>query len=128
MRNVARIGLGALLFASLAGCDTEAAKREPVEGRVYFRDEPLHGGTIAFTPDADRGNDGPMATGEIQSDGRYTLRTGDDPGAVIGWHRVTIAAGPDGQALPRKYSDPKFSDQSREVKPGQANAFDFHLE
>jgi hypothetical protein len=128
MGNVARIGLWGLLFAGLTGCNTEAAKREAVQGCVYFHNEPLHGGTIVFTPDAERGNDGPMATGEIQSDGRYTLQTGAEPGAVASWHRVTIAAGPDCQSLPRKYSDPKLSDQNREVKPGQPNSFDFHLE
>ncbi len=129
MPNRTRIGLGlSLLLFAPAGCNTEAAKREAVEGHVYFHNEPLRGGTIVFTPDAERGNQGPLATGVIQSDGRYTLTTGAESGAVVGWHRVTIAAGSDGQTLPRKYSDPKLSDQSREVKPGQANAFDFHLE
>jgi hypothetical protein len=128
MQNLGRVGFWGLLVVALAGCSSESANPEAVEGRVFFHNEPLRGGTIVFTPDAERGNQGPMATGEIQSDGRYTLHTGDDTGAVVGWHRVTIAAGPDCQPLPRKYSDPKLSDQSREVKAGQANAFDFHLD
>jgi hypothetical protein len=128
MRNVAWIGVCGLWFAALTGCGTQAAKREPVQGHVYFHNEPLRGGTIVFTPDAERGNDGPMATGEIQPDGRYTLHTGPDAGAVVGWHRVTIAAGPNGQALPVRYSDPKLSEQGREVKAGQPNTLDFHLE
>ena len=128
MRNVARIGLCGLVLAGLAGCTKEAAKREAVQGHVYYHNEPLRGGTIVFTPDHERGNEGPMATGEIQSDGRYVLSTGAEPGAVTGWHRVTIAAGPDCQPLPRIYSDPSLSNQSREVKGGQANTCDFHLE
>jgi hypothetical protein len=128
MANLGRVGLCGLLLVGLAGCSTETAKHEAVQGRVFFHNEPVRGGTIVFTPDAERGNQGPMATGEIQSDGSYTLRTGAEPGAVLGWHRVTIAAGPDCQPLPRKYSDPKLSDQSREVKAGEANAFDFHLD
>jgi hypothetical protein len=128
MANLGRVGVWGLVLVVLAGCGSEPAKREPVQGRVFYRNEPLRGGTIVFTPDAERGNQGPLATGEIQGDGRYTLHTGEEPGAVVGWHRVTIAAGPDCQALPRRYSDPKLSDQSREVKAGQASAFDFHLE
>jgi len=128
MANLGRVGLWGVALVVLAGCGSEPAKPEPVQGRVFFHDEPLRGGTIVFTPDAERGNHGPLATGEIQSDGRYTLHTSDEAGAIVGWHRVTIAAGPDCQPLPRRYSDPKLSDQSREVKAGQANAFDFHLD
>jgi hypothetical protein len=128
MANLGRVGVCGLMLVGLAGCGSEVAKQEAVQGRVFFHNEPLRGGTIVFTPDAERGNQGPMATGEIQSDGRYTLHTGAEPGAVVGWHSVTIAAGPDCQPLPRKYSDPKLSDQCREVKTGQTNVFDFHLD
>jgi hypothetical protein len=129
MPKPTRICLCGMMLLCLTGCPTDAPKTGAVQGRVYFHNQPLHGGTIVFTPDAERGNDGPMATGEIQADGSYKLQTGKEPGAVVGWHRVTIASGPEGtQLLPRKYSDPKLSDQSREVKAGQANAFDFHLE
>jgi hypothetical protein len=124
-----RLCLCGILLLCNAGCPTDAPKTGAVQGRVYFHNQPLHGGTIVFTPDAERGNDGPMATAEIQADGSYKLQTGKEPGAVVGWHRVTIASGPESsQILPRKYSDPKLSDQSREVKAGQTNAFDFHLE
>ncbi len=128
MPNRARIALCGLLLLALTGCPSETPHKEAVQGHVYFHNEPLHGGTIVFTPDAERGTEGPLATGEIQPDGRYKLSTGAEAGAVAGWHRVTIAAGPDQPTLPSRYSDPKLSGQSREVKAGQANAFDFHLE
>ena len=106
------LGIGmALLQLALAGCGGEA-KLAPVEGRVLFRGQPLRGGTIVFTPDPDRGNSGPLATAEIGADGRFVLTSGGKPGAVPGWHRVTVAppALPPTAAigelrpLPRRYS------------------------
>jgi hypothetical protein len=129
MLSRARIGLCGLLLVALASCTSEPAKKEAVQGRVYFHNEPLRGGTIVFTPDPARGNEGPIATGEIQADGRFTLHTDSEPGAVVGWHRVTIAASPDCKPpLPTRYSDPKLSEQTREIKVGQTNSFDFRLE
>jgi len=120
--------IGCLFLVLTVGCGSDPVKPVVVQGRVFFHNEPLRGGTIVFTPDAERGNQGPMATGEIQADGRYTLRMEQETGAVPGWHRVTIAAGPNCQSLPRKYSDPKLAEIAREVKAGQANSFDFYLE
>jgi hypothetical protein len=134
-----------LAFPALAilGCGGGEDKLTPVHGRVFYHGQPLPGGTIVFTPDPERGGRGPLACGEIGPDGRYTLHTGGSPGAVAGWHRVTIAAAsPAGRAggreplpadasgadLPRKYSDPERSGLSREVKPGQAADQDFHLD
>ena len=126
MRYLRAVGLG--LLALLAGCGRADVKLAPVQGRVFYRGRPLAGGTIVFTPDADRGGSGPLACGEIGPDGHYTLHTGDEPGAVPGWHKVTIAAGRGDARLPRKYSDPEASGQSREVQAGQANTLDLQLE
>jgi hypothetical protein len=104
---------------------------------VFYRGQPLAGGTIVFTPDPERGGRGPLATGEIGSDGRYSLRTGETPGAVPGWHKVTIAPpfsadptapDPGGAELPRKYGDPEQSGLLREIKAGKAAEQDFYLE
>ncbi len=111
----------------------------PVHGRVFYHGQPLPGGTIVFTPDVERGGRGPLACGEIGSDGRYTLRTGDKPGTIPGWYRVTIAAPAravsPGQAvappvveLSRKYSDPEQSGLLREIQAGKSEEQDFHLE
>ena len=126
MRYVGAVGCGLLVL--LTGCGRPDVKLAPVTGRVFYRGQPLAGGTIVFTPDADRGGSGPLACGEIGADGRYTLRTGDEAGAVPGWHKVTVAGGRDDTLLPRKYSDPEGSGQGREVKAGQGNVLDLELE
>jgi hypothetical protein len=120
------------------GCGS-SDKPTPVHGRVFYRGRPLPGGTIVFTPDLERGGFGPLATGEIDSDGRYTLHTQEQLGVVPGWHRVTIAspasavapgqeASPPLIDIPRKYSDPHQSGLLRQVRPGVGAEHDFFLE
>ncbi len=121
-----------MLFAT-SGCRKGEQHLAPVHGTVYYRQQPLKGGTIVFIPDSDRGGKGPMARAEIKPDGTYTLNTGPDNGCVPGWHRVTIRGSDQASqgtplALPRdKYCDPETSGLSREVKPGQDNAIDIYL-
>jgi hypothetical protein len=120
---------GCLLLAA-PGCGREV-KLTPVRGRVYYRGGPLPGGTIVFTPDPRHGGRGPQAWGEVGADGRYSLRTGGDPGAAPGWHRVTVAPAPSrpgAPALPGRYRDPELSGQCLEVKPDQVNTLDIHLD
>ena len=132
---------GLLMGLALAvfGCGRDD-KLTPVHGQVFYRGQPLAGGTIVFAPDPERGGHGPLACGEIGSDGRYTLHTDQTAGAVPGWHRVTVAPpsppAPPGQTamptpsidLPRKYSDPEQSGLLREIKAGKIAEQDFHLE
>jgi len=128
----------ALLFA---GCDGGPRPFAPVTGKVSYQGAPLRGGTIVFVPDPDRGNNGPLAKGTIQVDGKYLLKTGDIPGATPGWYRVTViaveevqfSAGGNSLAVPRslvpeKYRDPQLSDLTCEVKPGQENGINFNLQ
>jgi hypothetical protein len=116
---------GALLLA--AGC-SRGPTLAPVSGRVFYRGKPLSGGTIVFTPAPERGNSGPLATSAIGPDGRYTLSTDGKKGAVPGWHRITIASAPKSTALPRDYRDPELSGLVREVKPGDPDPIDLHLD
>jgi len=131
---------GGVLLAVLVvvGCGQDDGLT-PVHGRVFYNGRPLPGGTIVFTPDLEHGGRGPLACGEIDADGRYSLHTGDKLGVVPGWHRVTIAppslAVAPGQAvsppavnLPPKYRDPEQSGLLREVQPGKSGEQDFHLE
>ncbi len=110
-----------------AGCGSRESERAPVRGQVFFQGRPLAGGTIVFAPDPERGGRGPLALGEIDAEGRYTLRTGDQPGAVPGWHRVTVAAADSEAALPRRYRDPDHSGLARQVQAGQSNVIDLKL-
>src|SRR5262245_31583781 len=129
--------VGLLLALAVLGCGRDD-KLTPVRGQVFYHGLPLAGGTIVFTPDAERGGRGPLACGEIDAEGRYTLHTGDQPGAVSGWHRITVApVTPPAQTastggtpvpLPRKYSDPEQSGLLREIKAGVVAEQDFHLE
>jgi hypothetical protein len=115
----------------LAGCEAEPARLTPVHGKVRFRKVPLRGGVIVFTPDAVRGGGGPMSHAEIQPDGSYVLACDDGPGAVPGWHRVTITAFGDVNSrppLPARYGDPEQSGLAFEIKPDRDNLIDIDLE
>jgi hypothetical protein len=113
----------------LAGCSRSPPALAPVQGQVFFRGQPLPGGTIVFTPDPQRGGHGPLAWAEVRDDGRYTLVTGGKKGAVPGWHRVTVAPPRRASAfLPVRYRDPELSGQHVEVKADRANVCDLHLD
>ena len=117
MRRIVHFGLIGWVLVSCASCGQQAKKREIVQGHVTYRGTILPGGTIVFTPDVERGGDGPMATAEIKADGSYSLQTGSEPGAASGPYRVTIAseapivpeASISAVVLPQTYSDPEKS-------------------
>ena len=121
--------LWGLLLLLTTGCGGDSDKPAAVQGRVYYLGKPLEGGTIVFTPDPARGGSGPLAVSVIQADGRYRLQSDEKDGAIPGWHRVTVApAGAPPHALPPRFSDPELSGQCYEVKPGQENTIDLHLD
>jgi hypothetical protein len=117
-----------LVLVLAAGCGPGGTERVPVRGQVLYCGQPLTGGTIVFTPDAERGGRGPLALGEIDAEGHYTLRTGDNPGAVPGWHRITVAAAGSEPPLPRRYRDPEHSGLCRQVLPDRPNVIDLSLD
>ena len=115
----------------LAGCGRSQPTLAPVQGQVFYNGQPLAGGTIVFTPDPERGGRGPQAWAEVAADGRFTLYTGRKKGAVVGWHRVTIAplrrAAP-AIVLPTRYRDPELSGQRVEVRADRVNHCDLRLD
>ncbi len=135
LRTVLAI-IGLFFFAS---CEGGTASLAPVSGRVSYQNQPLPRGTIVFVPDADRGNNGPLAQGTIQAGGSYTVQTEGKPGAAPGWYRVTVIAveAPAGYSaarssaprslVPERYRDPQLSDLTCEVKAGQENGINFNL-
>jgi hypothetical protein len=135
--------LGALLMLvglCGAGCRSGTPALAQVRGAVSYRGAPLRGGVLVFTPDESQGTHGALAHAEIQPDGTYVLHTGGLPGAVPGWHRITVVAvqtaPPPGAGrgfavfqseVPDRYRDPDLSGLSREVKADQTNVIDLDL-
>jgi hypothetical protein len=133
--------LALFLLLPVGGCESGAESLAPVQGKVSYRGVTLHTGTIVFSPDPARGTFGPVASGQVQADGSYSLWTGAQPGAVIGWHRITIIAmesdssGPakgrftrPHSLLPEHYRDPATSGLYCEIKGGQENQVDIDLD
>ncbi|MCC6417604.1 MAG: hypothetical protein IT429_05085 [Gemmataceae bacterium] len=142
--RITRFVGAALLAGSVLlgpGCRSGTAPLTQVQGKVTYRGQPVQGGTIVFAPDVSRGARGELACAEIQQDGSYTLKTGDLPGATVGWHVVTISSVlPPGQpplgqpyavppsVLPTRYRDPRFSGLACEVSADRPNTINFQLD
>src|SRR4051812_37296397 len=80
-----RFGLFAALFVTL-GCGGPQAAR--VSGTVTLDDQPLTKGSVTFNPVGT----GALASGQIDAQGRYQLRTGTDLGCAPGSYIVTVVA------------------------------------
>lgn len=129
------LGLLAIGFVPLAGCGSKESDKKSVKGRVWYRGEPLPGGTIVFVPDEERGSSGTLVKGAISSDGSFTLNS-DMP---AGWYRVAIAPLPSPTSStptvahpypgpPARYRNPHLSGLIGEVKKATDNAFEFQLD
>ncbi|MCX7699392.1 MAG: hypothetical protein N2039_00800 [Gemmataceae bacterium] len=120
-----------LIFAMLAaGCRREPSPQYPVRGVVLVSGRPLRGGTVVFAPDPRRGGRGPVSYGELDGEGRFELRNDVGPGAVRGWHRVTVAPPPDSDDLIlslERYRHPDLSGLSFEVRGDRENVAEFNL-
>lgn len=120
-----------LLLLVAAGCDRSPPALAPARGHISVDGRPLRGGTVVFTPDAQRGTRGPISFAEIDVNGSFVLASDSGPGAIAGWHRVTIAPPPDMAALVaglERYRHPDHSGLQYEVKVGQDNEFKIALE
>jgi hypothetical protein len=123
-----------------SGCEQANQQLTPVSGKVSFQNQLLPRGAIVFVPDSDRGNNGPLAQGTIQGEGRYTIQTAGQPGAMPGWYRVTVISVEETNSgsnrvaslaprslVPERYRDPRLTDLVCEVKAGEANVINFNL-
>lgn len=87
-RKGAALASALLVSALVAGCGDGRPERVPVSGRVLIDGQPLTEGYLRVHPPSNR-----AATGQIGSDGRFTLTTyerGD--GCVPGQHPITVTA------------------------------------
>ena len=85
-----------LLLLLAVGCGQSEFNLVPVSGVVTLDGEPLPEARVAFEPLHTSGGDplaiGPGSYGETDATGRYALVSiDDDPGAVVGTHRVRIS-------------------------------------
>jgi hypothetical protein len=137
-RRLRRIGTLCLALLPLAGCGETAKPDVLVRGQVLYRGDPLPGGLIVFTPNPERGSDGPVLSAALQDDGSFTLAGPDGKPIPAGWYRIAIApkAGtvdvptPERPypGLPAKYRNPALSGLEREIKPGAENIISLDLD
>lgn len=132
-----------LLAAPLVGCrGGDALPMAKTGGTVTLDGVPLTKGSVRFMPDNSKGTRGPMATGQIGSDGKFVLMTaapGD--GAQVGSYKVVVscweetpfdpknpkASPPPKSLIPERYADERTSGLTAEVKSGGPNEFTFNL-
>jgi hypothetical protein len=132
-----RLAVCLALFA-LSGCGDRPKPDTSVRGQVLYRGDPVAGGLIVFSPNPDRGSDGPIAIGTIGEDGSFTLTRTDGRPVPPGWYRVAVAPkagtveGPTPErpypGVPARYRNPALSGLEREVKAGTENRFHFDLD
>lgn len=116
MSNSVRASLVAVFALAVAGC-APGTKSVPVSGVVTLDGKPLPEAHLTFQPATEGKIAGAGSFAFTDSSGAYSLRTvdGDQPGAVVGKHRVEInlvtpsydgdpAQRPPNKSLPAKYN------------------------
>jgi hypothetical protein len=135
-----RIGLRGLALCLLAAALAAAGcgggiKTYPVRGKVTYNGKAVPNGTVTFISAT-----GPSATGELQKDGSYSLKTtGAGSGAPAGSYAVIVVAMEDmadrlpedrrplpPPLVPNKYSSAATTDLKAEVE-AKENVIDFDL-
>ncbi len=135
-----------VLISLIAGCGvkSDAPQLSKAHGVVTYKNRPLSGAQVLFTPVA-----GPFAIGETNEEGRFILFTGGKEGASLGEHKVTVSAfepvetmDPATEAaggirkdegkplisrIPAKYGNLKLSTLTATVTESEANEFQFDL-
>ena len=131
------VWLAALLAVLLGGCGP-AVKVAPVSGVITLDGKPLANAHIVFQPQSTTRNTEPGSFAFTDPNGAYALKLadGEQPGAVLGKHRVEInlvtasddrdpkLRGPQ-KALPAKYN--RNTELSFDVVAGGTNKANFDL-
>jgi hypothetical protein len=135
------VWLSTFVILLSAGCSS--SKIAPVSGRITLDGKPLPGVHVGFQPIAKPGemNPGGGSYAITDADGNFTLLLveGEQPGAVVGKHRVEITGRsepppanvdyakrpPPKVFVPAKYS--RNSELTFEVPPGGATEANFEL-
>jgi hypothetical protein len=114
VRRILSACLAAVLVGMSPGCQSNAPKTAPVQGRVVFRSgQPLANANIQFLPLEESGTGAILiANGASDQNGAFKLqtylnetRTALD-GAVPGKYKVVVTAYPGGPMVQAKYGSP----------------------
>ena len=141
MRSFCFLFLAAACLTLCSGCfGQKGLETAPVTGVVTYNGKPLPYGSVSFRPQA-----GSPATGEIQSDGTFSLSTyGNGDGAIVGTHQVSVTsteahAGNMAESatntemkvpkslIPKKYTSFSTSELTAEVVANGENEFTLEL-
>ena len=129
MPRLAPVFLGLVLL--LTGCNRSPPPQVPVRGQVLVNGQALRGGTVVFTPDDKRGARGPVSFAVLDGGGTFNLASENGPGAVHGWHRITVAPPPESSDLIaglERYRHPDLSGLEFEVRDSRDNMVTLNLE
>lgn len=80
------VGIAVLGLLTVGCSKGSGLKTGSVSGTVTFEGKPVPNAQVVFQPK----QGGQNAVGTTDANGRYTLMTGTDKGALIGEHRVTV--------------------------------------
>ncbi len=131
--------LSVLVFA--LGCGEKSGlPLASVEGTVTYNGKLIERGMVVFSPQG--GTPGPSATGNIQPDGSFVMRTTGIEGAAVGSHKVTVHCRREltpteiknrslitpESLIPDKYWKKNKSPLAFEVKGGEDNEYEIVLE
>jgi hypothetical protein len=120
-----------LLLAWLAGCNRSGLNLAYVDGVVTYNGKPVEHAGVLFKPEV-----GPFAMGTTDAEGKFTLITANQPGAIVGEHKVgisktqTMATNVAGarfpqyqvtHVVPAKYSSPATSELTATVTSDDSN-------
>jgi hypothetical protein len=125
------------LLITVTGCGS-GLEWKPIHGAVTLDGQPLAEAAVLFQPI----DGGPVASGNTDAQGNFTLTTAGKPGALAGRYQVAVNKSilrglkPDGTVSdegawtewisPQQYSLPATSGLTAEVTSG-GNEFDFSL-
>jgi hypothetical protein len=134
--------VGVATLAAAIGCNSSPVKLYPVQGKVFYKNQPADGAQVVFQSQEEAGSgesaaQQPMAYGTVGPDGSFSLRTepyGD--GAAAGDYKVLIswyAVDPRDEEgriskLPAKYADPANPQLKATVKEGNNELEPFRLD
>lgn len=74
-----------MMAVALAGCGADGPTFAPATGTVTYKGEPVADASVIFQPE-----DGPVATGTTDAQGKFTLMSKENEGAAIGPGLFTV--------------------------------------